>query len=215
MNKKNLKKKELKIENDQNLKFREDFNSIMDNISKQKQILEDCRQFYFLLRSQDEKEDTQQKETAARSQLNKKRHSTKINPFEFGNIKKEKQGGSEKVEDRPLTAEEEAFLQKWDQYSKEMDETLEEVYNEMEIMLGKLDVLDQEVDKNIDLTKGFKSKLDGLNEDLKYSNEHLKKIVTELRSPGKICADLSLLLILSLMIAVLVYVVRIYLSLEE
>ena len=211
--------REKKYENDPNLRFGEEYQEINKNMQKQQKILKDCRKFYVLLRSSDEQKDQNQGSTMDRASSGRTRGGgvvkKKKGNFDFDNIRKETMGDNiSGGKSRPLSGEEQAYLEKWDQYSKEMDETLEEVYQEMDIMLKKLDVINEETDKNIELTKDFQDKLGKLDEDIKFNNERLKAIVTELRAPGKICADLSLALILCMMIGVLVFVIRMYMSLE-
>ena len=209
-----LLNKEKKYDKNQELKFSEDYQKVIENITKQQQVLKDCKKFYFLMRRTDEQEDSFQAETTSRAISMKRRTNSKKGNFDFENIRKESYGTNTKVEKRPLTPEEKGFLDRWDKYSKEMDETLEEVYNEMEIMLQKLDVIDKEQDENIRLGKELGDKVDAVSQDLKFTNQRLKSIVTELRSPGKICADLTLAFILCIMLGVLVFVVRLYFSLE-
>ena len=210
-----LVNKEKKYDKNPELKFSEDYDTVIENITKQKQILKDCKQFYFLMRKKDEEEDTYQADTTSRAISMKRRTNSKKGSFDFENIRKESYGnGDQKVEKRPLTEEEKKYLQTWDKYSKEMDETLEEVYNEMEIMLQKLDVIDEEQDENIRLGNELGEKVTQVREDLQFTNQKLKTILTELRSPGKICADLTLAFILCIMLGVLVFVIRLYMSLE-
>jgi hypothetical protein len=210
-----LMKKEKKYENNQELKFSEDYQKVIENFTKQQQILKDCKKFYFLMRKTDEEEDSNQADTTSRAISMKRRTNSKKGTIDFENIRKESYGtGDEKVVKRPLTEEEKKYLQTWDKYSKEMDETLEEVFNEMEIMLQKLDVIDEEQDENIRLGKELGDKVDKVREDLQFTNQKLKTILTELRSPGKICADLTLAFILCIMLGVLVFVIRLYMSLE-
>lgn len=207
--------KEKKYEKNQELKFSEDYQKVIENITKQHKILKDCKQFYFLLRRTDEEGDSYQADTTSRAISMKRRTNSKKGTFDFENIRKESYGSdSQKVVKRPLTSEEQGYLDTWDQYSKEMDETLEEVYNEMEIMLQKLDVIDKEQDENIRLGRDLGDKVEKVHEDMKFTNQRLKTVLTELRSPGKICADLTLAFILCIMLGVLVFVVRLYLSLE-
>ena len=209
-----LLNKEKKYEKNQELKFSEDYQKVIENITKQHEILKDCKKFYMLMRSKDENEDLNQADTTSRAISMKRRNNSRKGTFDFENMRKESYGNEVKAEKRPLSPEELKYLERWDQYSKEMDETLEEVHNEMEIMLQKLDVIDEEQDENIRLGKELGDKVDGVMKDLKFTNQRLKSIVTELRSPGKICADLTLALILCIMIGVLVFVVRLYFSLE-
>jgi precorrin isomerase len=209
-----LLNKEKKYDKNPELKFNEDYQAVIDNIKKQQQILTDCKKFYFLMRQNDENNDSYQAETTSRAMSMKRRANSRKGTMDFDNIRKESYGSNKKTESRPLTPEEQGFLDRWDQYSKQMDETLEEVYNEMEIMLNKLDVIDVEQDENIRLGKELGDKIDNVHNDLKFTNERLKAIVTELRAPGKICADLTLALILCIMIGVLVFVIRLYMSLE-
>lgn len=209
-----LLNKEKKYEKNPELKFSEDYQKVIENMTKQQQILKDCKQFYYLVRKNDESSDSYQAETTSRAMSMKRRANSRKVTTDFDNIRKESYGSGKKVENRPLTPEEQGFLERWDQYSKQMDETLEEVYNEMEIMLNKLDVIDVEQDENIRLGKELGEKIDGVHEDLKFTNQRLKSIVTELRAPGKICADLTLALTLCIMLGVLVFVIRLYMSLE-
>ena len=209
-----LTNKEKKYDRNPELKFHEDYQAIIENITKQHQILKDCKKFYMLMRSKDENEDLNQADTTSRAISMKRRKNTRKPTIDFENIRKQSYGSNKKAEKRPLTPEEQGYLARWDQYSKEMDETLEEVSNEMEIMLQKLDVIDEEQDENIRLGKELGDKVDNVMKDIKFTNQRLKAIVTELRAPGKICADLTLALILCIMLGVLVFVIRLYMSLE-
>ena len=193
----------------------DNYGEIMKIMKQQTKILEDCKKFYTLMRTKDEEQDEFQAKAGNRGMHSSRGRKTnnKKNMFSFENIKEErKDKGAVK---RPLTREEEAYLNRWDAYSKEMDETLEEVFDQMGIMLEKLDDIDRAQDENIALTKDLADQLDVVHQDMKFNNQQLKKILTELRKPGKICADLSMALTLSMLIGVLVYVIRLYYSLED
>ena len=212
-----LDEKERQFEIDENLKYSEKYDEIVKNIDKQKKILAKCWDFYKLLRQRDEANDPEQEETF-------KKHSHRKNTLEneealridMEDAKTPLETGAPfqpKIERRPLTEEEERLLEKWDQYSKEMDEILEEVAKELLITMQKLDNIEAEQGQNMKLAEEIDKDVDLLKKDVEMSNKYLKEIVANLRSPGKICADLSLALILSVLIGVLVYVIRLYISL--
>lgn len=212
-----LNEKENELETNDDYKFSENYSEIVNNIKKKKKILEDCNRFYSLLQQKDEANDEEQVKTSHKNNRRKRTYenedSMRIDMEEM-NTPLQTDQFQPKVERRPLTSEEEKYLEKWDQYSKEMDEILEQVALELELMMKKLEVIDDEQGKNMKMVDGFQDDLVDLKKDIEMSNKYLKKIVTELRSPGKICADLTLALILSVLIGVLVYVIRLYASLE-
>lgn len=214
---KTLEEKENEFENNEEYKISENYNEILKNIEKKKKILEDCSRFYTLLKQKDEAGDEEQAKTSHRNNRRKRTYENEDEmriDMEDMSTPLQADMTMPKIERRPLTSEEEKYLEKWDEYSKQMDEILKEVADELEIMLNKLDVINQEQNKNMDMANQFSNDINKLQEDVEMSNKYLKKIVTELRSPGKICADLTLGLILSVLIGVLVYVVRLYFSLE-
>ena len=212
-----LEEKESRFETDQNLKFSENYGEIVKNIEKQKKILKDCTEFYKLLQQKDEANDEEQAKTShkksRRKQTYENEDSMRID-MENMNTPLQTDTFQPKIERRPLTSEEEKILERWDSYSKEMDEVLKEVASELEIMLNKLEYINQEQDVNMKMAKKIDDDITTLQKDVEMSNKYLKEIVHNLRSPGKICADITLALILSILIGVLVYVIRLYMSLE-
>jgi chromosome segregation ATPase len=212
-----LDEKERQFDKDEDLKFSENYNEIMKSIEKQKKILEKCTKFYKLLRQKDETNDPMQEETTKKQSHRKNTiENEEAMCIDMQNMDKPLQNDmyQPRIERRPLTEEEEKILERWDQYSKEMDEILMEVAKELEITLNKLEHIETEQDKNMEMADLIGKDVDNLRKDVEMSNMYLKQIVSNLRSPGKICADLSLALILSMLIGVLVYVIRLYISLE-
>ena len=212
-----LDEKESRFDTDQNLKFSENYGEIVKSIQKQKQILLDCTKFYTLLQQKDEASDEEQAKTSHKKSKRKQTYENEESmKIDMENISTPLQTDmvQPKIERRPLTSEEEKILERWDSYSKEMDEVLKEVASELEIMLNKLEYINQEQDINMKMANQIDKDITNLQKDVEMSNKYLKEIVNNLRSPGKICADITLALILSVLIGVLVYVIRLYMSLE-
>lgn len=210
-----LMKKEKQFEKEEDLVWGDNYGEVIKITKQQNKILEDCKKFYTLMRLKDEEQDEFQSKAGNRgmnTQRGRKKTNRK-NTFSFDDIKTERTGSN--AVKQPLSKEEEGFLNRWDAYSKEMDETLEEVFDQMGIMLEKLDDIDKAQDENINLANDLADQIDGVHQDMKFNNQQLKKILTELRKPGKICADISMALTLSMLIGVLVYVIKLYMSLEE
>ena len=132
------------------------------------------------------------------------------NTFSIQMLKEE---SNMKIVNRPLTEEEEKYLERWEQYSEEMDSILNEISSELEVMLQKLETIEQEQNTNMKMADSIDRDVVRLKKDVEFNNTQLKLIVKSLRSPGKICADLTLGLVLSILIGVLVYVIRLYFTL--
>ena len=210
-----LEEKRNRFDNDESLKFNENYGKIVENMEKQKVIMADCHRFFILLQQQDEHDDKEQAANNSITANKKRKYTENNNGLRIQMEDKPKNNFNEiRIERRPLTSEEEKYLERWDKYSQEMDEILNEISKELEAMLNRLEFIHEEQQKNQESAEKLGDQVKNLKQDVELNNKYLKKVATELRSPGKICADISLGLVLSMLIGVLVYVIRLYMSLE-
>lgn len=217
-----LEGKRTLMEEDEDLQFVEKFSKLKETIKKQGKLLNQCTNYYVHLKQFDFGEDTEMGTIEDENEEEeRKRRETQCENSGEAMVEMEEDEEPEfpefevpKVERRPLTNEEKVYLEKWGEFSKQMDETLDEIASELEIMITKLKVIDEESQKNMDMTNNISSHMYTLNADIRSNNEKLKDIVKQLRSPKKICADITLGLVVCLLVGVLVYIIRLYINLE-
>jgi hypothetical protein len=70
------------------------------------------------------------------------------------------------------------------------------------------------MDANTRLVDDMKEGSKTLGKDVKNMNTDLKKIVSKMRAPGKLCMDITLLIVLAVLTGTLIWAVRFYLSLD-
>lgn len=70
------------------------------------------------------------------------------------------------------------------------------------------------MDANQRLVDDMKDGTKTLGKDIKNMNTDLKKIVNKMRAPGKLCMDITLLIVLAVLTGTLIWAVRFYLSLD-
>lgn len=220
-----LEQKKRILMEDEDLQFVEKFSKLKETIEKQEVLMEKCTSYYLRLKQNDfalddgmwdiERENEEQE---------RERRERDLAEMGEANIEMDEEI-EEGMEDqivfevpniarRPLTNEEQQYLNNWGQFSRQMDETLEEITSELEIMITKMKVIDEESRKNMQMTKNISSHMYSLSTDIRSNNKKLKEIVTKLRAPGKICADITLGLVVCLLVGVLVYIIRLYINLE-
>ena len=67
---------------------------------------------------------------------------------------------------------------------------------------------------NGELVNEMKSGAKGLHEDVSSMNKDLKQIVSKMRAPGKLCMDLTLLIVLAVLLGTLIWAIRYYISIQ-
>ena len=71
------------------------------------------------------------------------------------------------------------------------------------------------MDANEVLIQEMKEGTDLMGKDIRSMNTDLKKVVTKMREPGKLCMDITLLLVLAMLTGTLIWAIRFYFSLDN
>lgn len=70
------------------------------------------------------------------------------------------------------------------------------------------------MDANAKLVDEMRDGTKTLGKDVKNMNTDLKKIVNKMRAPGKLCMDITLLIVLAVLTGTLIWAIRFYMSLD-
>ena len=72
----------------------------------------------------------------------------------------------------------------------------------------------KKMDANQELINDMSKGATDLNKNISDVNQDLKNIVKKMRTPGKLCMDITLLIILAVLTGTLIWAIRQYMSME-
>ena len=70
------------------------------------------------------------------------------------------------------------------------------------------------MDANGELVDEMKSGAKVLHDDVSSMNKDLKQIVSKMRAPGKLCMDITLMIILAVLLGTLIWAIRYYINIQ-
>ena len=113
-----------------------------------------------------------------------------------------------RAEQRNLTAEEKAFLERVDKENKELDDIMKEADKAMDTLLVGIDEIGENLGQQSKSIKRLDKKVAKLETNVEKSNKKLKEMVTKFRSATNVAMDIILIIVLMIMIGVLIKVLR-------
>ena len=122
---------------------------------------------------------------------------------------------AEALKNMPLTPEEKMALDRWKRIDAEIDGNLDEIYVQMEKLNTQLDSFDENMRKNEVLVEYVTEQAFKLSSDLQTTNAKLKIILDKFNSPGKLCIELTMATLISILVGMLVYLVRRYMAVSS
>lgn len=111
-----------------------------------------------------------------------------------------------KAEQRNLSSEEKAFLERVKAENEELDQIMKEADRGMDILLRGIDEIEENLDTQKNQIKRLDKKTSKLEGNLDRSNKKLKATVGKFRSATNVAMDIVLIVILLIMIGVLIKV---------
>lgn len=111
-----------------------------------------------------------------------------------------------KAEQRNLSSEEKAFLERVKAENEELDQIMKEADRGMDILLRGIDEIGENLDTQKNQIKRLDKKTSKLEGNLDRSNKKLKATVGKFRSATNVAMDIVLIVILLIMIGVLIKV---------
>lgn len=118
-------------------------------------------------------------------------------------------------EDEELEEYEFEFLRNWKDQMEDIDNEMEELLNRLVCIDERIDEVGLALDENKAIITDMQGNVGKLNTRLSSVNTDLKKSLNKLRTPNKLCIDLFLFSTLALMIAILIWSIRFFWSLEN
>lgn len=106
------------------------------------------------------------------------------------------------------------FLKEWDDQMKDIDSKMEDLYSRLVVIDERIDEQGLALEENRQMINQIHTNTANLNEKLSKVNSDLKKSLTKLRAPNKLCIDLILFGTLAIMIAILIWCIRFFWSLN-
>lgn len=70
------------------------------------------------------------------------------------------------------------------------------------------------MDTNSNLVNNLQKDMNVLHTDIDKMNSKLKKVLTKMRAPNKLCMDISLSFVLAILIGTFIWVIRMYMNLS-
>lgn len=71
------------------------------------------------------------------------------------------------------------------------------------------------MDQNNELIGDMRVGAKNLGKDVGEMNKDLKKIVSKMRAPGKLCMDITLLVVLAVLTGTLIWAIRFYMAMDS
>lgn len=120
----------------------------------------------------------------------------------------------EKLKAEPLNDEEKVALELWKKKDQEIDKDLDLIEDEMNGILAQLDLFKDNMRKNEILVEYISEEVFKLSSELETTNAQMKIIIEKFKGPGRLCIDICMSLSLALLIGMLVYLIRRYISIS-
>jgi hypothetical protein len=114
-----------------------------------------------------------------------------------------------------LTAEEEMALDMFDELDAKMDDNLKLVSKELDLLGEKLDVAEEDLDKNAEMINEIDDATKQILTDVRDQNKQMKEQIAKFREPGKLVCDIILILVLCLFIGVFVFLLKRYFEIKR
>lgn len=122
---------------------------------------------------------------------------------------------AEKLRNEPLTEEEKLALEAWKKQDKQIDDELDEIEGQMDGILAELEHFKDNMRKNEVLVEYISEEVFKLSSELETTNAKMKIIIEKFKGPGRLCVDICMSLMLAVLIGLLVYLVRRYISITS
>jgi hypothetical protein len=116
--------------------------------------------------------------------------------------------GLQRAEQRNLTKDEKAFLERVQKENEEIDAIMAEADKAMDTLIQGIDEIGEGLDAQSKQVKRLDKKIDKLEANLDKTNKKLKEMVGKFRSATNVVMDIVLIIILMIMIGVLLKVMR-------
>lgn len=121
----------------------------------------------------------------------------------------------EKLKAEPLNDEEKLALEAWKKNDRVIDENLDEIEAQMDGILGELELFKENMRKNEILVEYISEEVFKLASELETTNAQMKIIIEKFKAPGRLCIDICMSLALAVLIGLLVYLIRRYISISS
>ena len=118
----------------------------------------------------------------------------------------------ERLREEPLNDEEKLALENWKKQDRQIDDELDAIEGEMDGILGELDNFRDNMRKNEVLVEYISEEVFKLASELETTNAKMKIIIEKFKGPGRLCIDICMSLTLAVLIGLLVYLIRRYIS---
>ena len=134
-----------------------------------------------------------------------------------GGPKLDKKGmaaNEEKLKNLPLNEDEKMALDRWKKIDQQIDDNLDEIEKEMDAINEQLDNFRENMRKNEILVEYISEEVFKLANELETTNAKMKIIIDKFKSPGKLCVDICMSLMLAVFVGMFVYLVRRYIAIS-
>lgn len=127
--------------------------------------------------------------------------------------KKALNANQEKLRTMALIPQEKMALERWKKQDAEIDDFLDDVDVEIDKINAQLDDFKENMRKNEILIEYISNETFKITTELQTSNAKLKIIMEKFRQPGRLCIDICVAVMFSTLLGLLIYLIRVYVSL--
>jgi hypothetical protein len=114
-----------------------------------------------------------------------------------------------------LSPEEEMALDMFDELDAKMDDNLKLVSKELDLLGEKLDVAEEDLDKNAEMINEIDVGTQNLLTDIRDQNKQMKEAIAKFREPNKLICDIILIIVLCLFIGIFVFLLKRYFEIKD
>jgi len=128
------------------------------------------------------------------------------NDLTLGDLQKQLLNGSSRSNggtDRNLTEEESDAIERFKQKDKEMDDMIGQINDGLYSLKDKSDQMGSNIDRQSMAMENLDNEIQKTSDQLESSNNRLKNVLENYRSPSKFCMDVVLILMLLGLVAVI------------
>lgn len=127
--------------------------------------------------------------------------------------KKALNANQEKLRNLALIPQEKMALERWKKQDAEIDEFLDDIDGDIDKINAQLDDFKENMRKNEILIEYISNETFKISSELQTSNAKLKIIMDKFRQPGRLCIDICVAVVFSMLLGLLIYLIRAYIAL--